>query len=260
MKGAKLLLALVLLPKLAWGALAIDSTSGAFSCDGSTVVSGTPTCTNTSNQTLTFSFTNTAGTVLYCGVEDGGTNSASLGVTYNGVSLTNVKVQTWNASAQVDIFRLLSPATGANNVVVTLTGVNTTFLAVGCITLTGNNTTTPEAQTASAKQDVSTTTPATVSLAGVTSGNILYGVFGCGAASGFTTPVNPVTSLWVSNHNGNTAGNNAASGDVSGRSGTVAFGYNLSAADFWGVAVVEVAAAGGAPAAPPQRTITGVGQ
>lgn len=100
-------------------ALAVDSTG-----------SGT-----SATSPLSFSFTNTAGNVLYVATATGGgTGIAS--ITYNGVNLTQA-VQSGNDDGRSEYWYLGSPATGANTLVVTGNASQTISACV--ITFTGGN-------------------------------------------------------------------------------------------------------------------------
>lgn len=95
-------------------AIAIDSTGGG-AVDGST--------------TLTFAFTNTAGTFLTVGASASQTIS---GITYNGVAMTQAVA---SADNKTKIFYLASPATGSNNVVVTAS--TTANILASVVSMTG---------------------------------------------------------------------------------------------------------------------------
>lgn len=76
----------------------------------------------------------------------GGTNNVVSGVTYNGVALTLVRGDEANfGTFATSVWRLVAPATGANDIVVTFTGsIDTSGQAVG-VSLTGVHQTTPDA-------------------------------------------------------------------------------------------------------------------
>ncbi|MCH8247650.1 MAG: VCBS repeat-containing protein, partial [Bacteroidetes bacterium] len=96
----------------------------------------------TGNGDKTFSHT-TSGNyrLMLVGVSIHGTGIVS-SVTYNGVSLTNVGVQANGSSARTEIWRLVAPATGTHNVVVTFASM-TEDASLGIITFTGVHQTTP---------------------------------------------------------------------------------------------------------------------
>ena len=72
----------------------------------------------TTGATLTFSHTNTAGTILWVGVVSYNGTDVITGVTYNGVSMTRALAIAQGANGYVYLYYLASPATGANDVVV----------------------------------------------------------------------------------------------------------------------------------------------
>lgn len=197
----------------------------------------------------TFSFTNTAGTVLYLililGVNSGGTTAFGA-VTYNGVAMTLILEQTTASGAsRIGVFRLLNPATGSNTVSVGFTESGSPNYAVvsGCISFSGNDATTPEVQTAGANGSSAT---ASASLSGVVAGNISF----AGAAAGSDMTAQTQTLSWAKNVNGlSQAGNGRSSRSAS--SGSVTHSFTISLSDSWITAVIEVAAAGSAAAVVP---------
>lgn len=228
-----LLLAGVLLSAQCWATLAVDSEmpaqSGANSADGAT--------------TLTYSFTNTAGTLLLVGVVVGsGSTIPTITVTYGGVSMTSVVSESFdnNTLGKAQLFRLLSPATGANNVVVTVTNNNGSGAIIsGAISFTGNDTTTPVAQTAVANDGGATSTTSSVMINGTTSGNIVVDLSGNGTSMGTSGK----TLSWKKNVDANQLNNAASSRAAAG--GNVTMSYTGNGNDFWVSVAAEVKAAGG---------------
>ncbi|HEX9638719.1 MAG TPA: C25 family cysteine peptidase, partial [Acidobacteriota bacterium] len=94
---------------------------------------------------LTFSLTvgsSGNGRLLIVGVSIRNSGSQTVSsVTYNGVNLTQVGARSNSAHARIEIWRLVAPATGANNVVVTMSAA-ARFVA-GAASFTGVNQTTP---------------------------------------------------------------------------------------------------------------------
>ena len=82
--------------------------------------------------------------ILVVGVSIRGTNAVST-VTYAGTPLTLVGAQneTTNDNARVEIWQIVAPATGANNIVVDFGVGNNTRFVVGAVSLTGVDQTTP---------------------------------------------------------------------------------------------------------------------
>lgn len=198
----------------------------------------------------TFSFTNTAGTILYVcvGLGIGSAGTMTFGaVTYAGVAMTNVAQTSTGGGAtggQIAWFRLLSPATGSNTVSIAFTFSGTPDeIMAGCISFTGNDLTMPEAQTGI---NHGSGTTASLVLAGVLAGNI--SIVGAGAGSSMSGQSQ--TLSWSNNVSGATAMGNHR-GSRSASSGSVTHNFTISASDSWATVGVEVAAAGSAVVDPP---------
>jgi hypothetical protein len=194
----------------------------------------------------TFSFTNTAGTVLYMIVgfgQPGASTAVTFGtVSYNSVSMTKIVETTTSGSTtggKIALYRLLTPATGANTVSIAFTGDAGAHpeLWAGCISFTGNNTVTPEAQSGSSNG--SSANPS-ITLTAVVSGNISV----AGMGGGSTITAQDKTLSWVSNVDEFTAMGNGRS-SRSAASGSVAHGFTMGS-DSWAAVAVEVAAAASA--------------
>lgn len=230
-------------------ALAIDSQQA--SSAGFGVASGT--------SPQTFSFTNTAGTLLYflSGVAGSGSVGLTLGATsYGGAAMTKVvekNTGTVGNGGKVAIWRLLSPATGSNTVsfAATATGSIIHWWG-GCISFTGNDMTTPEVQSSSGASAGVDGTTASGSLSGVASGNYTIAVAGAGSSMSGQTQ----TLTWAKNiADTSSAGNGRAS--VSTSSGSVTHGFTISVSDSWAAAMIEVAAAAGAVVTTPPLPLVG---
>lgn len=141
-------------------AITVDATS--------TATSGSA---ETGNTTLTWSHTN-AGDFMRVGVSwrsDAGQTVS--GITYNGVALTQIGTAAVNGSTSAGHWRLIAPASGAHNVVVTLSA-DTAALMAGATTYSGVDQTTPTGTSNTATGN--STTP-TVDIASV-SGDIVVDV------------------------------------------------------------------------------------
>jgi len=191
---------------------------------------------NSATSPLTWSFNNVAGTTLVCGFVMGAATSASISgtPTYNGVNMKQVDGHIWNSGgAAIYLYYLNSPATGSNTVSVsaTFSGANPQIIG-GCISFTGlGSFGTP----AFAKQDVSSSTTATVTVTGTTSGNKVIDVVGTG--SGVTSATSPSVLSWKKNVNALTATNNAAQSYQSA-GGSITMAYTV-VSDFWAINAVE---------------------
>lgn len=191
----------------------------------------------------TVAFTNPAGTLLYVWVgaatdPSSGAAVALTSVTYGGTAMSLVASQasdTANNRGKLFLYRLLNPATGSNNIVVTWSG---TFkdIEVGANSFTGNDTTAPEKQSV---VNHGSGTSATAALTGVTSGNISIAAAGAGSAFSAQSQ----TLDWAKNVDNNTYMGNARA-STSTASGAVTHGFTL-ASDSWAAIAVEVAAASG---------------
>lgn len=201
-----------------------------------------------SSDSLTYSFTNAAGTLLVCQVSWGrpsGTTWTLSGVSYAGVAMTlAVGIGFDGAShngAGASIFYLLNPATGANNLVVTMnsgTAANRA-IASGCISFTGNNSAAPvkAGQTFSARDESGGTNP-TLAATATAAGNIIVDAVAIG--SGITGSGQSIS--WLKNVNTNSAGGNGAGSRAAGNGGTVTMSY-AGTQDEWGICACEIAAA-----------------
>lgn len=100
---------------------------------------------NTTGTSLTFAFNNVAGDAVYAaGYNFAGTNTVT-GVTYNAVALTQLANQNGAAGRNdraVDAWRLVGPATGSNNIVVSSS--SSTVMRYSATSYSGVDQTTPE--------------------------------------------------------------------------------------------------------------------
>ena len=193
---------------------------------------------------VTFSFTNTAGTFIQmCAVGGLVTNTDTItSMTYNGVEADRKDAyrDPGNGVNYGTIGTLANPATGANNVVVTF---NTTMngFSFGCLSFTGQHASAPvgDIQTNSGFAGGSHTV--TVSSA---SGNIVSGLYGdgCGVAS-----VNGAIS-WRTTDDCSGSLYTGACDTYSGAASVVAGFTDVGADNWWVMGMDIVAAAGGAAA------------
>lgn len=203
---------------------------------------------NSATSPLTYTFTNTAGTLLVVGVvisESPGAANAptSVGVTYNGVSMTQVGHVSWfdNTSSNGYLFYLVNPATGANSVVVTPVGfVSLSQIIASAISFTGQRASSPLGTATTANNGGTSSTPATVTLTGTTSGSYVVSVAGAGDAFTASPAVSPTVLSALKNVDGNTASDNLVFGYNSNTGGSVTAAYNITVNDTWGIAAVEI--------------------
>lgn len=219
--------------------------------------------------TVTQAFTNTAGTYLLVGVSwgaPGGTGALDVsGATYAGSAMTLVEKITYDTNggtvhAGAALFGLLSPSTGNNNIIVTMTAATNSALTaveVGAISFTGNHATTPiVASSANAAfRDSAGTTASVATGVATTSGNIVVAQMATG--SGYVSTSQ--TLSWSKNVNTNSAGGNAAMTRTSSTGSTVTMTDTVTS-DSMGIVVAEVAAAaGGGFTAKFRKTLSGIG-
>ena len=217
--------------QVAWGQVAFDAAT-----------TGTALNTNT----LTFSHTVGAGgtnRLLTVGVSFD--NRAVTGVTYAGTAMTNIGTAA-NAPASASLWRLTAPATGANDVAITMNGGGVNI--VGCaISLTGVDQTTPVGTGATA---TGATSPATVNVSSATDEMVvdIVGVENqtATAGAGQTDRCNALADI------------NRGAGSTEAGAGTVTMSWTLGADAAWAIVGVsaKVAAAGG----PPARMRQGIGR
>jgi hypothetical protein len=202
-----------------------------------------------SPSSLTWSHTCGGGSneVLYVGAtfgNNGGSDaSQTLSATYNGVAMTSVSKVHSNSgtSGFIEVFRLVAPASGAHNVVVTVggSGGSVWTLTGGSMSFDGVDQATPES-------GISTntgTSNATVTRASAT-GNMVAFFVGSGDA-----PTSPTqTSRWsVAVNNISAAGNSA--GQTAAGAASVTGAWTISGGDWFGIVGINVnAASGGAVA------------
>jgi hypothetical protein len=106
----------------------------------------TPTGASALNaNSLTFPYTVTLGDCLVVGAGGSGSGMSITSITFNGVALTVRKSRGVGTNAFVELHRLVAPATGTHDVVVTYAGGPGNVVA-GAISLAVINQTTPDTQ------------------------------------------------------------------------------------------------------------------
>jgi hypothetical protein len=147
--------------------------------------------------------------------------------------MTLVKVETTHDGAtggKAALYRLSSPLTGANNVVVTASG--SVVIISGAISFTGENATTPLGTPVSAFGSSGTIT---VNVTGTATSSIIVDC----ASAGSSIPSDNQTAVWVRNVNGSSYGNNGRSQRANGTGGTVTMAHG-DAGDGWATVAVEI--------------------
>ena len=144
------------------------------------------------------------------------------------------------SDARTELWRLINPATGANNVIVDF-GTATRFVA-GAISFTGANQTDPDGTPVTAT-GLLTNSPGG-SVTGVSTDNIILGVFAAEGAPTITVEGTGQTSRWigVTNAAPNIRGHGCTEASAVG---AVAITHTISASVDWSWIGVEVLVAGG---------------
>ena len=198
MRKLILLILLIALHTLSASAqIAFDATSAGDSVTGVTTSTHAHTCTGSN-------------LVLYVVVmtSDGTTGDRVVqGVTYNTVAMTNVgshDVTSFPVSGgggSIYIWRLIAPATGANDVVVTWNGGNVTRGYVRAISFTGADQTTPEdGVTAVTASNAAATSLTTAGISPTTANDWILGALITDGNVGAITESNPdqtQTNRWT---------------------------------------------------------------
>lgn len=213
----------------------------------------------TAASSLTYSFTNTAGTFLAICVQStsGVGISAISSVTYGGVTCTLQTTGQWDTNAtpnnRLAWYTLASPATGANNVVVTMVAGTSDDIISGAISVTGDNGTVGVKNTGF---NDSGSSSHSLSLAGTTSGSLCLLAAGCGA--GIST--RSLTLSAAKNVSTSTSGDNSTMDRTAGTGGTVTDNWTSAASDLWGSAGIEILPSGGGGGVTQRNlTLMGVG-
>lgn len=143
---------------------------------GITVITSVKSASATaSGTTCTLAVDCTGGDCLYVFCYVGGASTvATATATYNSVSMTSVTQTGLPGAFITDCFRLVAPATGSHNAVVTITGTTIAGAAIIAVVLHGVNQTTPEG---SASVNANTGTSNTATVSSSTSGLVLGMVY-----------------------------------------------------------------------------------
>ena len=122
---AVLAILMFLIAPIAHAAIAFDAKS---SGSGSNVTSVTVSHTVSGSNTILF---------VSVGTKDGGGGAAVSGVTYNGVAMTNITTQNISSAYYQDLWYLINPSTGTNNIVASFGGVSADQAVVSAASYTG---------------------------------------------------------------------------------------------------------------------------
>lgn len=200
-------------------------------------------------------FSHTVGTLthgaLFVGVNfyTNGTVITVTGITFNGVAMTRV-VQSARSpnDDRAEIWRLLAPAAGAHNVVITFGGGATDGEA-GAVSLDFVDQATPERNTGSAVSSGTSSTTATMSIANAQAGDAAFDSCTWDFAGTVATMVahSPRTQRWNDSSLGNEGG---AGSSMLGPADPQTLDWTFATGRAWALAAVIVANDGGAAADP----------
>lgn len=180
-----------------------------------------------------FSFTNTAGTLLLVTVH-GFRNRTVSALTYNGVALTTCGARAVAGGYYADSFYLLSPATGSNTLAWTLSGTDgPTF---GLISFTGNDISSPIGTVGTATGN--STTPSKAITTGTANSLIYSGLFTNSSTLATATGTNQTRRWALVDAVFGTEGS-AGSTQTTTSAGSYTTSYSTASAE-WSLSVVEV--------------------
>lgn len=229
---------LTLQAPIAFAALGFDNKSSAFSAVGASSLTWSHTVNSNTNGIL----------VVDVQYNDGSAPAVHVqSVTYNGTSLTFVRNDhgTGNAQIQTEVWYLVAPSTGANNVVVTMTGAvgggSGRYIIGGAVSLTGADQTSPiDAQAGGGSSSVGTA----ISQAVTTVANnawVLAFVSG-GKFDSYTSS----QTLAYSTNDGSGTSNGSGAGAYTGPvtpAGSQTMSFTASTNENWAISVVSIAPA-----------------
>lgn len=200
-------------------AIAVDTTSNAQEASGATSKTFSHTCSGSNR-------------VLVVSVMSSGSTDPS-GVTYNSVALTKAVS---NASPfNCSIWYLASPATGANNIVVSFAA--STKFGVGAVSFTGANIDSPLGITGSNEDGTGSTT---ASVTVTTQKNNSYLVDAAAINGNPTITLGGSQTSIVSQHNGGDNYDEYASYKATTTAGSATMQYTWTGAQIWQMCVAEI--------------------
>lgn len=200
---------------------------------------------STSGNSSSFSWSHTCSgsdrlLVVQIGIQNGAEVSPITAVTYNGVALTLQRRDYVTYQVVAETWTLVAPATGANNVQVTLSGADK--MAMGAISLTGVDQSTPVGAKNGYITSSGTGGPQSISL--TTSYDNSWIVEFCCVNDPQQPSVNSgQTSRWAVNTTGSpAAGNSGARGatQVATTPGGYTCGYNWTSTVKYGIQAIEI--------------------
>lgn len=218
--------------------LAID-TNGSGGVTGSATLTYAHTCSG-SQRALLVGITS-KGT--------GGVPTAVSGITYNGVAMTSVGGLA-SGYRRIDLYQLVAPAAGANNVVVTM-AASVDYIIAGSVSFTGADQTTPCGTFASAG---ATTSTATVNVSAATGDIVMDVVFGDNCTVAGSAPGAGQTSQAEQTRGDVFGGSSTKAGAA-----TVTMSWTLDGTTSWAIGGVAVKAGAAVVATPPSSGLLTLG-
>jgi len=202
--------------------------------------------TSLTSATATISWTHTAGTGGSCGIvavcwSDASWPPTVNSATYGGVAMTLLASQASNNNTLggILLWGFTGGANGANTVTVTFSAAPSDILLGNSVSFTGAS------ALGTAVKAAAAASPATVTVTGTTSGNMVVAAE-CHGSNGSSTTWGTATSRFDNEHGVNTGASNI-SGATAAAGGSVTMTGTLSVSDWNGIIAVEVQA-GGPPA------------
>lgn len=206
-------------------ALAVDSVISDGGPAGSEAASGS------------FSFTNTAGTLLVVAIS-GFRNRTVSSITYNGVALTTAGARAVHGSGYyTDVFYLLSPATGAHTLAWTLSSTDGPTIA--CVSFTGNHASSPIGNVAT---DFSSGTTPSKAVTTANANSIVFSSVYTNSATLASATGSNQTLRWALVDNRYGSEGSGGSTQTTTTAGSYTSSYSTASAA-WALSLVEIVAA-----------------
>ena len=205
------------------------------------VAFATATATSLTATSATFSYT-VSGTntllLVQVYIEANGTSDVVNTVTFNGTALTRIVQDrdTTSGHGDLETWRLVNPASGTHNVVVSISDTTARVLHIGAISYTGVNQTSPIGASTSLNQAAATSH--SISLTTTTANSLVVGMctsYGTGVG---ITPGTGQVQKWVKTDNNETEGDDKAAPTA----GSTSLSYTLASSQSADMEVVEIKA------------------
>ncbi|HEX9676925.1 MAG TPA: hypothetical protein VGA07_13200, partial [Anaerolineales bacterium] len=167
-------------------------------------------------------------------------------VTYNGVSLTSVGTVASVDDARVEIWRLIAPATGTHDAVISFSAPLRRSAVAGVMTFTGVHQTTPLGSFKSASGQAPTTEP-TLNVTSATD-ELVFDTVACESCTSFAVGAGQTQRWNISEPSGSSP--TLGAGSTEAGASTVTMSWTRGVDDHWAIGAVPIKPSGGsAPAA-----------